>query len=141
MTKQSKKPTSSASGVERRKARRRPILETFSVFVAIPKKGIHRLEVHDLSESGMGFDLDIEGEDPSHFPVKEGDTIDLRFYVNPSLFIPLSIQIARIEDHQQKRRVGAEFQDQTSSSYRAFLAFMHLLDQIVDVVQLDSQSI
>jgi hypothetical protein len=130
--------TKSYPKVDRRKTERRPILNTFSIFLAIPKKGLHRLEVHDISESGMGFDLDIEGEEPSRFPVAEGNTIDLRFYINPSLYIPLSIQVTRIEDHHSKRRIGAEFQEKSSESYQAFLSFLSLLDKIIDVVQLES---
>jgi hypothetical protein len=140
MTKGAKKESSSITGVERRRFQRRPVLETFSVFVVIPKKGIHRLELHDISEIGMGFDLDIEGEEPAAFPVREGEAIDLRFYLNQSLYIPLSIQITRIEDHHQKRRVGGEFQDKSTQGYQAFLSFLHLIDKIVDVVQIDEDS-
>lgn len=123
---------------ERRKTERRPILYTFSIFLTIPKKGLYRLEVHDISETGIGFDLDIEGEEYSRFPVKEGFPIDLRFYINPSLYIPLSVQVTRIEDHHSKRRVGAEFQESSSENYKAFLSFLSLLDKIVDVVQIET---
>jgi hypothetical protein len=139
VTKSNKKPFSSPSGSERRKAKRRPILDTFSVFVVVPKKGIHRLEVSDISETGMAFDLDVEGEETSYFPTHEGDTIDLRFYLNNSLYIPLSIQVIRVEDHRNKRRIGAQFQEKSSPNYQAFLSFIRLLDQINDIVQMDAQ--
>jgi hypothetical protein len=139
MTKVNKNQNSSPEGVERRKTQRRPMMATFSVFIVIPKRGLHRLEVHDVSEMGIGFDLDVEGEDSLNFPVKEGDTVDFRFYLNQSLYIPLSIQIVRLQEHHQVRRVGAEFQDKTSQNYQAFLSFLHFLDQILNVVQVETQ--
>ena len=115
-----------------------PILATFSVFIVIPKKGIHRLPVHDISEIGMGFDLDIEGEPAQDFPISPGDTLDFRFYLNNSLYIPLTIQVVRIEEGHLKRRVGAEFSDTQSESHQAFLAFLNLLDKILDMIQIDA---
>jgi len=136
MTKTNKQESS--SGIERRREKRRPMLETFSFFIVIPKKGLHKLGLHDISESGVGFDLDIEGESSTDFAAKDGDTIDFRFYLNRSLFIPLSANVARIEMSASGRRVGAEFKDKTSKNYKAFLSLLQLLDGIVDVVQIDS---
>ena len=57
--------------MERRKAKRRPILEAFSFFVVVPKKGMMKLAVLDVSESGLGFDYDVGGEDTSSFPIEK----------------------------------------------------------------------
>src|SRR5689334_236108 len=103
-----------SANAERRKSKRRPVLETFSVFIVIPKKGIHRLQVQDISENGIGFNLDEEGEVSTEFPIGAGDSIDLRFYINSSLFIPLSIQVIRVDSTHQGRRIGAEFQERKS---------------------------
>lgn len=137
MTQSPKKGSSSPTGQERRRTRRRPILETFSIFIVIPKKGLHRLEVQNISEDGMGFDLDVEGESPHNSPIKIGDTVDFRFYLNQSLFIPLSIQVVRVEEHHTGRRIGAEFQDKSTPGYKAFLSLLHFFDHVVDVVQID----
>lgn len=139
MTKGNKSNSSSQSGIERRKAIRRPILSTFSVFIAIPKKGLHRLQVHDMSELGIGFDLDVEGEELSAFPVKEGDPIEFRLYLNNTLFLPLTVQVKRVEEYHAKRRVGAEFQKQSSTGYKAFLSFLKMIDEIANTVQFDSK--
>src|SRR6476620_1946496 len=122
---------SSAKRAERRTFKRRPILATFSVFLVIPHKGMHRLEVLDISENGIGFNWDTEGETPSDYAIHEGDTIDLNFYLNPSLFIPLSIQVVRVDESNLIRRIGAEFQDKKSQGYKAYLAFIHLLDHLI----------
>lgn len=115
---------------ERRKARRRPLVDTFSCFVSIPKRGSHRLHVYDLSELGVGFDFDIEGEDLGAHPIAIGDTFELHFYMNQSLFLPLQIRVARIEDKKTKRKIGAEFTDPQSDSCRALQAFLKMIDEI-----------
>jgi PilZ domain len=126
---------------ERRQAQRRPILATFSFSIVVPKKGIHRLEIHDLSEKGVGFQLDIEGESSSDFSVEIKDVIHARFYLNPSLYIPITLQIARIEPSPSGRKIGAEFYDKNEEGYSALLSFLKFLDQILQVIQIDPQRI
>jgi hypothetical protein len=126
-------------GAERRRARRRPIINTFSLFVNVPKKGVHRLKVHDVSELGIGFDLDTEGESAEDYPVAAGDTVDIRFYLNQSLFIPLSLEVIRVGAQGGVRRVGAEFRDKKDPGYQALASFLKMLDGILEVVRMDPQ--
>ncbi len=125
------------TGIERRRARRRPILDTFAVHLVIPKKGLFRLTVHDLSEIGIGFDLDIEGENSQSFPVKSGDNIDVRLYLNQSLFIPLEVRVARVEEQYRVRRVGAEFSSQKNQYFEAFIGLMQFLDRMSDALKVE----
>jgi hypothetical protein len=134
-----KKDEGLPTGIERRRARRRPILATFSMYLVIPKKGLYKLTVHDISELGIGFDLDVEGESSSDFPVQIGDKLDSRLYLNQSLYIPLSLQIARVEDKPIVRRVGAEFQEHESINYKAFLSLLGFLDKMADALQVDTE--
>ncbi len=122
--------------VERRKSQRRPILETFSLFVVVPKKGDHRLQVHDLSDQGVGFDIDTEGESISDFPLKAGETFELNFYLNQSLYIPLMVKVARIEETGVVRRIGAEFVKKDSKGFQALNAFVKLLDSLLEAAEL-----
>jgi len=121
------------SGAERRKAKRRPILESFSLFVVIPKKGSHRLPVHDVSDLGMRFDVEFEGEEAT---VATGETIDLQLYLNQGLYLPLSLQVVRLEKTDTGRRVGAEFRDHNSKSYQAFQGFLKMVDGIIEEARL-----
>jgi hypothetical protein len=120
-------------GAERRKTKRRPILDTFSLFAVVPKKGMHRLLVHDVSEGGLGFDLDIDGESFDEFPVKAGEKLEVHLYLNQSLYLPLSVQIARLEDSKTVRRVGTELVNATSPESKAFASFLQMLDVVADV--------
>lgn len=134
-------------GIERRRTRRRPILDTFSMFCVVPKKGVHRLQVHDVSDHGIGFDLDLEVEEAAGFALKSGEHLEVHFYLNQSLYLPLSVKVARIEDRNANdepssvsqakvRRIGAEF-DQKDKGHHAFLSFLAMLDAIVDVAQIN----
>ena len=127
------------SNSERRRSKRRPILSTFSFFVVVPKKGVHRLQIFDVSESGVGFELDTEGESQETFPAVPGDSIDIRLYLNQSLFLPLTVQITRVDENRTTRKIGAEFPDKMSKSYRAFHTFIQMLDSIVDIAEIENQ--
>lgn len=128
------------SGMERRRARRRSVMGTFSLFAVIPKKGVHRLAIQDISDLGMAFDLDVEGESPTDFPLEKGETISLRFYLNQSLFLPLDVRIARLEETPQGRRAGGEFVQTDGKGYKAFLSFLKLMDEVIDIAQIDPQT-
>jgi hypothetical protein len=123
-------------GAERRKTKRRPILDTFSLFVVVPKKGMHRLQVHDVSEGGLGFDLDIDGESASEFPAKIGEKLEVHLYLNQSLYLPVAVQIARIDDGKTGRKIGAELTDKGAASAKAFAAFLNMLDAVTEAAEI-----
>jgi hypothetical protein len=121
----------------RRKAKRRPILDTFSLFVVVSTKNILKLKINDLSELGIGFNFDIEGE-ADQTPVKNGDIVDLQLYLNQSLHIPLQIKVVRIEDADKMRKIGAEYTDKKSTGYQALMGFLEMLDRLADAAQIDA---
>ena len=133
----SKASGSGGSGAERRKSKRRQILSTFSFFVVVPNKGVHRLPVHDVSENGIGFDIDLDDEDPSAFPLKTGENLALHFYLNQSLFMPVSIRVMRIDEQPKSkvRRIGAEFAEKNSAGVQAMKAFTQMLDRVAEVAE------
>lgn len=120
---------SKQSGIERRKATRRPVVETFSVFLTVPAKGGNRLRVHDMSELGLGFDLDVEGEPAELFPTKVGQKLSIQFYFNPLLSVPMDVKIVRIIETALVRRVGVEI-EKKSKGYEAFESFLAFVDTV-----------
>jgi hypothetical protein len=128
----------SPQGSERRRSKRRPILDTFSLFVVVPKKGMHRLQIHDASNQGLGFDLDIDGEAVEDFPIKQKEKLEVHLYLNQSLYLALNVDVARIEEVRGIRRIGAEFSDLTSPGFKAFAAFLQMLDLVSEVGQIAS---
>lgn len=126
------------TGIDRRGSRRRPILESFSFFVVVPKKGFHRLRVVDLSDTGVGFDYDIVGEMKEAFPVKAGETFELQFYLNQTLYFPMNVKVARIDDSKVLRRIGAEFTATGTPEHQGLLAVLDMIDKVSEIVQFDS---
>ena len=126
-------------GEDRRKSARRPILESFGFFVAVPAKGYHRLPVHDVSEHGVGFDLDVEGTGDEGFPLKEGEALEIHLYLNQSLYIPLTVKAVRISKSDKKgRSIGAEFQKLSGASMRALQALVKMLDSLSEIGKIAS---
>jgi hypothetical protein len=138
----SKSQSAGNQGIERRRTRRRPIIETFSMFCVVPKKGPYRLAIHDVSDHGIGFNLDMDGEDIQGFALKMGEQLDVHFYLNQSLYLPLSVKVARIEERNdgspeqgKVRRIGAEL-DAKDPVHAGFAAFLKMLDAIADVAKI-----
>ncbi len=124
------------SSPERRKANRRPILDTFSVFAVIPKKGPHRLTLLDVSDMGIGVIVDTEGETAADFPVKNGDTLEVQFYLNQSLYLPLAIKVMRVETKNGLRQVGGELVNAQSAGHKGYVSFIAMLDSLTDVARI-----
>jgi hypothetical protein len=124
------------SGMERRKHVRRPVLDSFSLFVVVPKKGVHRLPIHDVSDHGLGFDLDTEGESFTDFPISSGEMIEVQFYLNQSLYIPIKVKVAQLKVEGPVRRVGVELIEKDGKPGKAYLAFVQMLDQIGEAAKI-----
>jgi hypothetical protein len=101
--------------------------------------GPQRLAVRDVSDLGMRFDLDLgfESGRPGDFKVTVGEMLDVEFFINQSLSLPLKLQIARLADASADgpRQIGGALVDLYAPAYRAFAAFIHLLDAIAEMRQ------
>ncbi len=127
------------TGAERRRSKRLDILDTFSLFVVVPAKGPMRLKVHDISDAGIGFDLDIEEElGAAGFEVKIGNEMEIHLYLNQSLYLSLPVTVRRIVDAQGIRKIGAEFRGKGTKAQVALLAFLDMLDALGEVARIES---
>ena len=122
----------SKSGIERRRVKRRDILENFSFYICVPKLGYTRHQVNDISELGIGFMLETLGE----FRLKDNEVCDLHFYLNQSLYLSLKIKVVRSVDRDGAvQEIGAIFTDQTSPVHQTFLTLVKLVDQLSETAQ------
>ncbi len=124
------------SGQERRRTKRLPVLDSFGMFVTVAKKELLRLKLYDVSEGGLLFDVEIEGEPEGLFEWKLGEVFKVSFFLNPSLSIPLDVRIQRLDTTNGVRRVGTEIVDRKSKNYQAFSAVVNMLDVISEVAQI-----
>jgi hypothetical protein len=125
---------------ERRRARRRPILDTFLISAQLPALGPYRLEVEDLSEVGIGLRLEEQMlSEVGISPPRLGETLELKLYLNTSLFIPLRIRVARALRREDERQilVGGDFEGSSEGAVHAVRSFLGVLDLLVDAVRMD----
>lgn len=124
---------------ERRRAKRLPILETFSLFCSIPKLGPVRQSVSDVSELGMG--VVINDDTPTQGELPADKTIEVAIFLNPSLSIPLKARVVRtVRIEGIGTQVGLEFTDRKSPGFRAVNAFLKMLDEIGAAVSISKSS-
>lgn len=116
------------SGIERRRAKRREVLDRFSFYICIPKLGHTRHKVNDVSELGIGFSLETLGE----FRLQNNETCELQFYLNQSLYLQLKIKVMRQKDENSIQDVGAEFLETETKQHQTFLTLVRLLDQVTE---------
>lgn len=124
-------------GTERRRAKRRDILDAFSFFVSVPSKGPTRLPVHDVSDLGMRFSLESADEPGEPFSVKVGDALKIRLYLNQSLSLPFDARVARIESKDGIRILGVETSGASGPAQNALQSLLALIDQLAEVPQVD----
>ncbi len=121
------------SGSERRKAKRREVLDQFSFYICVPKLGYTRHKVNDVSELGIGFTLDTMGE----FKLAQNEVCSLQFYMNQSLYLPLTIQAVRLmEKDEHTQEVGAIFQDPETAVHQTLLTLVKLIDQLSESAEI-----
>lgn len=114
-----------SGGIERRRSNRKQVIETFQVFLVIPKSGLRRLYLKDVSDHGLGFAAEPDDRFAS------GDITECFFYINPSLKLPLKIKVAHVQSDQNgELRVGCELLDDKSKAATAFRHFINLLDEL-----------
>lgn len=109
---------------ERRKSERREVLETFHVFLVIPKGGLHKIYLKDVSEGGLSFLAPV----PEEFP--EGRVFEAHFYINPTLRLPLRMRVAHVQGSGDSARVGCQFSETSSRAYKAYARFLGLLEDL-----------
>ena len=120
------------SGFERRKAKRREVLDQFSFYICVPKLGYTRHKVNDVSELGIGFTIDTMGE----FKLGQDEVCDLLFYLNQSLYLPLQIKAVRLREAEHTQEVGATFNDTTTEVYQTLLTLVKLIDQLTESAEI-----
>ena len=126
----------SQNNTEKRHSKRRQILDYFSFYACIPKIGYSRLKIDNISETGIGFNIDTFGEIQIH----KDDQCDLQFYVNQSLFLPLKIQVMRHYEQDGIQKIGAVFLNTDSSEYKTYLTLVKLVDQLVEFGEIRTDS-
>lgn len=122
------------SGEERRRDRRRPILESFSMFVSFPERGFTKLPMHDISEVGIAF----FAQEVLEF--KSGEVVQGQVYLNQSLSIPCLGRVVRVLQSRRgddMQEVALEFHDLKHPGVMVMTDFLKFLDRLSAIANLE----
>lgn len=82
---------------ERRIVRRTILTEFVGAFIIIPQRGLCKVSLYDISETGVSFDIDS-----SVGQLLIGDEIAMRVYLNNKSYFPFAVKINHV------RRMGED---------------------------------
>ncbi len=73
---------------ERRKVRRTILTGFIGAYVILPKQGLMKVEIYDISDDGLSFDLD-----DTHGQFTKGEEIAMRVYLSQDIYFPFIIRV------------------------------------------------
>jgi hypothetical protein len=76
---------------ERREVRRTILSEFVGALAVVPRKGLLKVNLYDISEDGIAFDTDGEA---GHFAV--GEEVAVRVYLNQHTYFPFIVRVHNI---------------------------------------------
>jgi hypothetical protein len=91
---------------ERREVRRTILSEFIGGFIVVPNRGLQKVAIYDISETGVSFDLDLEvGK------LAVGEEVAMRVYMNQQTYFGFVVHVsnARIIGEEGAARHGCGF--------------------------------
>lgn len=85
---------------ERREVRRTILTGFIGAFAVLPEKGLLKVEVYDISDNGMAFDIE---EGKGRF--KSGEEVAMRIYLNFQTYFPFTVKVKNVRNIQDEGSV------------------------------------
>ena len=112
---------------ERRQVKRTILKEFVSAMVVLPEKGLMKVDLYDISEEGISFDVEAH---QGHFKLDE--EIVIRVYLNHKTYFPMTIQVKHITDEPSEGVVrhgtvfmrGVSGETSTDAALQYFIRFI-----------------
>lgn len=82
---------------ERRQVKRTILSEFVGAFVVVPERGLQKVAIYDISESGIAFDLDADAG-----KLEMGEEVAMRVYLNQHTYFPFIVKIANVRILQEE---------------------------------------
>ncbi len=122
---------------ERRKVRRTILSEFISAFAVVPKKGLLKVVLADISEDGLAFDVDAKA---GHFRV--GEEIAMRVYLNHETYFGFIVKVQNVRGMAEDGvfRHGVHFVKGTIND-EALYHFVRFLETVSASLQTDQGDI
>lgn len=119
---------------ERREVKRTILSDFIGAFVVVPNKGLHRVSIYDISDSGVAFDLEL-----SDGAFNAGEEVAMRVYMNQHTYFPFIAQIHNVRrlDEEGVVRHGAGFVKGTVNEV-ALHHFVRFIESVSASLETDS---
>lgn len=117
---------------EKRREYERVVFQSnFGVYAFLSDAGLNAIEIVDISEGGMQFQVPENGS----LKLETSDVIPVRFYFATDHFISIDVKIVRsftaIENGRAVHRYGA-LMDKTMASYSAIFHFVQFITKCAE---------
>lgn len=117
---------------ERRREYERIVFRnTLGVYTVMEQKGLHAIDLLDISEGGLSFQVAENGD----LRFDEGETVTFRLYISTDTFILVSAKVVRsftsIENGKAMHRYGCLI-DKTMASYSAIYHFVQFITKCAE---------
>ena len=118
---------------ERRQVRRTILSEFLSAFVLVPRRGLLKINLYDISENGLSFDVE---KSSGQFAI--GEEIAMRVYLAQDTYFPFTVKVAnvRLIEDEDSLRHGVIFQKESLNS-DALTHFVRFLESVSASLQTD----
>ena len=119
---------------DRRKVRRTILTEFIGAHVVVPREGLMKVSLYDVSEDGLSFDL---GSEAGGF--QAGEEIAMRVYLNYETYFPFLVKVHHVRsiDDEGVFRHGATFVKGTVNE-EALHHFVRFIETVSASLETDS---
>lgn len=123
---------------KRRKTERVFMNQFLGVYCMTGNNSMHQIEVVDVSEEGLGFQVPFNAEKP--FPITDKN-FPVRLYFNQESYLQVYVTIHNsrpvVQNGTRYTRYGCSV-DQSTSTFKAYQAFVKFLQVYGEVAQKDN---
>jgi hypothetical protein len=118
---------------EKRRVKRTILSEFIGTVVVVPRVGLQRVTIYDISEEGIAFDVP---EEVGQF--HKGEEVAMRVYLNKTTYFPFIVKIANLRPVQDEAvvRHGANFLKDTIND-EALYHFVKFIETVSASLQHD----
>jgi hypothetical protein len=111
---------------ERRQVKRTILSAFVGAFVLVPRKGLLKVKMYDISEHGLAFDIE---ETAGHFSL--GEEVAMRVYLSQQSYFSfvVNVQNIRVVDEENVYRHGVNFVKGTLNE-QALLHFVKFIETV-----------
>ena len=122
---------------ERRQVRRTILQEFLGTFALVPRRGLMRVNLYDISENGLSFDVDAAA---GKFIV--GEEVAMRVYLAHETYFPFTVKVSNVREIADENtfRHGVNFQKDTLNA-EALRHFTRFLESVSASLQTDNGDI